>query len=175
MLALLAGAVRVAAHVAQSPLGSVEAVDTTSECRLPPAIDPYEDGLPHISGLWGGRKALSLQVKRLQAVIRVPSVCYDNLGPIGGDERWKPFDELHRVIEGLYPAMMSFLLRMARPGLMTLTAPGAVKNIHTIDERADMHEHIKMLAFYYDLIRNFDGAELEGEAAVAVAEDNEEL
>ncbi|KAM3516891.1 hypothetical protein NHJ13051_009488 [Beauveria bassiana] len=102
-LALLAGAVGVAAHVAQSPLGSVDAVDTTSECRLPPAIDPRN---------------------------------------------------IYRF---------------------TPTAPGAVKNIHTIDERADMHEHIKMLAFYYDLIRNFDGAELKGEAAVAVAEDNEEL
>ncbi|KAM3502403.1 hypothetical protein MY10362_004877 [Beauveria mimosiformis] len=104
-LALLAGAVGVAAHVAQSPLGSVDAVDMTSECRLPPAMDPYEDGLPHSSRLWGGRRALSLQVKRLQAIVRVPSVCYDDLGPIGRDERWKPFDELHRVIEGLYPAI----------------------------------------------------------------------
>ncbi|KAM3429867.1 hypothetical protein MY4824_008010 [Beauveria thailandica] len=105
-LALLAGAaVGVAAHVAQSPLGSVDAVDMASECRLPPAIDPYEDGLPHSSRLWGGRHALSLQVKRLQAIVRVPSVCYDDIGPIGEDERWEPFDELHRAIERLYPAI----------------------------------------------------------------------
>jgi Gly-Xaa carboxypeptidase len=105
-LALLAGAVGVSAHVAQSPTGgSVDAVDMASECRLPPAIDPSRDGLPHSYELWGDKTALSQQVKRLQAIIRVPSVCFDDLGPIGEDERWKPFDELHRVIEGLYPIM----------------------------------------------------------------------
>ncbi|KAM3476829.1 hypothetical protein MY5147_003046 [Beauveria neobassiana] len=105
-LALLAGAVGVAAHVAplaQSPTGSADAVDTASECRLPPALDPYRDGLPHSSRLWGGRNALSLQVKRLQAATRVPSICYDDLGPIGDDERWEPFEDLQRVLWRQYP------------------------------------------------------------------------
>ncbi len=35
-----------------------------------------------------------------------------------------------------------------------------------------MHEHMNMLAFYYDFIRNFDAVVLEGEGS---AEDNQEL
>ena len=42
-------------------------------------------------------------------------------------------------------------------------------NIHTIDEYVDMDAHMTMLAFYYDFIRNFDAAELEGESASELA------
>lgn len=35
-----------------------------------------------------------------------------------------------------------------------------------------MHQHMDMLAFYYNFIRNFDAAELEGEAKNVL---NEEL
>ncbi|RFU34278.1 hypothetical protein B7463_g2096, partial [Scytalidium lignicola] len=33
-------------------------------------------------------------------------------------------------------------------------------NIHTIDERINMNAHIEVLKFYYDLIRNFDAADV---------------
>ncbi len=54
----------------------------------------------------------------------------------------------------------------------TPATPGSTTGIHTIDERVDMHEHMKMLSFYYDFIRNFDAAVLEGESQ---GEDNQEL
>lgn len=104
-LALLAGAAGVSAFVAQGPTRSVGAVDIASECRLPPAIDPSKDGLPHSSKLWSGKAALKKQVERHQAIVRVPSICYDDLGAIGEDKRWAPFDELHKVIEKTYPTM----------------------------------------------------------------------
>ena len=34
------------------------------------------------------------------------------------------------------------------------------RNIHTIDERINMHGHMEALKFYYDLIRNFDASEI---------------
>ncbi|TQV93174.1 vacuolar carboxypeptidase Cps1 [Cordyceps javanica] len=106
-LALLAGAAAsVSALVAPRPAASSSVVDdAASECRLPPPIDPSGDGLPHSSQLWGGKAALQRQVERHQAVVRVPSVCYDDLGEIGEDDRWEPFDELHRVIKKSYPAV----------------------------------------------------------------------
>lgn len=104
-LALLAGAAGVSALVAQNPTTSVGTVDLASECRLPPAIDPSKDGLPHSSKLWGGKAALKKQIKRHQAIVRVPSICYDDLGKIGEDKRWEPFGKLHKVIEKTYPTM----------------------------------------------------------------------
>lgn len=99
-IALLAGAASVSALVAQNP---AHTVDLASECRLPPVLDPSKDGLPSSSKLWGGKAALKKQVERHQAIVRVPSVCYDDLGKIGEDKRWKPFDDLHKVLEETYP------------------------------------------------------------------------
>ena len=42
-------------------------------------------------------------------------------------------------------------------------SPGSLKsfsNIHTINERLLMSEHLNMAKFYYDFIRNFDQADL---------------
>lgn len=104
-IALLAGAASVSALVAHSAANSAHAVDIASECRLPPVIDPSKDGLPHSSKLWEGKAALERQIVRHQAIVRVPSICYDDLGAIGEDKRWAPFDELHKVIENTYPTM----------------------------------------------------------------------
>lgn len=106
-LALLAGAAGVSALVA-SPLAgsqqlSARTIDLNSQCNLPPSLDPSDDGLPHGGKLFGGKDALMKQVKRHQAIVRVPSVCYDDLGKIGEDVRWKPFDKLHSVIKETYP------------------------------------------------------------------------
>ncbi|EGX95304.1 vacuolar carboxypeptidase Cps1, putative [Cordyceps militaris CM01] len=104
-LALLASAAAcVSALAVPSPVRSI--IDTASdECRLPPPIDPSGDRLPHSSALWGGAAALRLQVRRHQAVVRVPSICYDDLGAIGHDGRWAPFDQLHRVLRKTYPTL----------------------------------------------------------------------
>jgi Gly-Xaa carboxypeptidase len=37
---------------------------------------------------------------------------------------------------------------------------GASLNIHTIDERVRMADHVNMVKFYYDFVRNFDRADL---------------
>ncbi|KAF4126985.1 hypothetical protein GMORB2_0723, partial [Geosmithia morbida] len=72
-------------------------------CSLPPVIDPSSDGLPSAESLFSSREALERQVERHQAVVRVPTVSYDDLGPPGEDDRWAPFFDLHAVLEKLYP------------------------------------------------------------------------
>ena len=37
---------------------------------------------------------------------------------------------------------------------------GWSRNIHTINERINMHGHMEALKFYYDLIRNFDQSDV---------------
>lgn len=74
-------------------------------CDLPPVLDPAGDGLPSAEELFSGDVALARQVERHQAIVRVPSVSYDDLGPPGDDERWAPFYDLHETLEVLFPNM----------------------------------------------------------------------
>ncbi|KAM0432965.1 hypothetical protein ACHAPT_004670 [Fusarium lateritium] len=83
----------------QKPLGG------GFECALPPALDPTRDGLPSADSLFSSHDALLKQVKRHQAIVRVPSVCYDDLGSFDEDERWAPFYDLHEVLAKTYPAI----------------------------------------------------------------------
>ncbi|CAM1511815.1 Fc.00g093280.m01.CDS01 [Cosmosporella sp. VM-42] len=89
--------------VGQKPLGDEPA--SNFNCDLPPVLDPDGDGLPSADSLFSSHDALLNQVKRHQAVIRVPSICYDDLGNFDEDERWRPFYDLHKVLEDTYPAI----------------------------------------------------------------------
>lgn len=42
----------------------------------------------------------------------------------------------------------------------TPTRKGGTQNAHTVDEAIDMQAHMEALRFYYDLVRNFDAAEI---------------
>jgi Gly-Xaa carboxypeptidase len=35
---------------------------------------------------------------------------------------------------------------------------GHALNGHTVDEKVDMENHLEIVSFYYDLIRNFDAS-----------------
>ncbi|KAK2612768.1 hypothetical protein QQS21_001219 [Conoideocrella luteorostrata] len=75
------------------------------KCDLPPVLDPTKDGLPSAKELFSSKKALHEQIKRHQAVVRVPSICYDDLGSFDKDKRWEPFYELHDVLAETYPVV----------------------------------------------------------------------
>ena len=53
--------------------------------------------------------SLKNQVERLSAAVRVPTESFDDNGDVDIDPRWKPFDELHRVLKDLFP--MVYVLR----------------------------------------------------------------
>ncbi|KAK7993674.1 hypothetical protein PG989_007055 [Apiospora arundinis] len=42
----------------------------------------------------------------------------------------------------------------------TPTRKGGTQNAHTVDEAIDMQAHMEALRFYYDLVRNFDAADI---------------
>ncbi|CAK7216827.1 hypothetical protein SCUCBS95973_002939 [Sporothrix curviconia] len=73
-------------------------------CDLPPPVaPPAHDGLPSAKDLFSGPDALALQVHRLAAAVRVPSVSYDDMKDVDEDPRWEVFGELHRVFGELFP------------------------------------------------------------------------
>lgn len=76
---------------------------STFKCDLPPVLDPAGDGLPSATDLFSSKEALKKQVERHQAVVRVPSICFDDLGDFNSDKRWKPFNKLHHVLAKTYP------------------------------------------------------------------------
>ena len=74
-----------------------------AQCELPPVLDPKDDGLPSAHELFGSSDALKKQVERHQALVRVPSICFDDLGDFDEDKRWLPFYDVHDVLEETYP------------------------------------------------------------------------
>ncbi|KAF4988424.1 hypothetical protein FDECE_15065 [Fusarium decemcellulare] len=74
-------------------------------CDLPPVLSPSGDGLPSADAFFSSHDALIKQVRRHQAIVRVPSICYDDLGDFDEDERWAAFYDLHDVLAKTYPAV----------------------------------------------------------------------
>ncbi|GKT40449.1 putative carboxypeptidase VC_A0337 [Colletotrichum spaethianum] len=72
------------------------------KCDLPPAVTP-SDGLPSAKDLFTSPEAVRKQVERHAALVRVPSICYDDLGDFDTDKRWDVFYELHDVLKKTYP------------------------------------------------------------------------
>ncbi|KAH9904164.1 carboxypeptidase S [Xylariomycetidae sp. FL2044] len=106
--------------------GDGEAKDFT--CDLPPVIDPSSDGLPAARDLFADHKALLLQVQRHAAIVKVPSVSYDDNGEPGVDPRWEIFYTLHRTFEYLYPHIH---LRMGRETVNTFGLVYTIKGTDT--------------------------------------------
>ncbi|KAK7426987.1 hypothetical protein QQZ08_006414 [Neonectria magnoliae] len=110
-LSLLAGVAGASAFVAapigaahQKPFGQGSAVADFS-CDLPPVLAPAGDGLPSAESLFSSREALLKQVRRHQAIVQVPSICYDDLGDFDEDERWAPFYDVHDTLAKTYPVI----------------------------------------------------------------------
>ncbi|CAH0043032.1 unnamed protein product [Clonostachys rhizophaga] len=77
----------------------------SQRCKLTGPIYPENDELPSAEDLFGGPSAFAKQLDRHREIVKVDSICYDDLGPIGDDKRWESFDKLQEVLERLYPLM----------------------------------------------------------------------
>ncbi|EFX01806.1 vacuolar carboxypeptidase [Grosmannia clavigera kw1407] len=75
------------------------------ECDVPPAVSPDSDGLPSADELFSGPEALQKQVERHGALVRIPSISYDDMADVNEDPRWDVFLDVHRLLEELYPAV----------------------------------------------------------------------
>lgn len=80
-------------------------------CDLPSPLDPSSDGLSPGHDLFTSKDALLKQVERHSALVRVPSICYDDLGPFDEDSRWKPFYDFHDVLAQTFPLVHASFTR----------------------------------------------------------------
>ncbi|KAJ4393546.1 hypothetical protein N0V93_002758 [Gnomoniopsis smithogilvyi] len=81
------------------------------ECDLPSALDPSSDGLLSAKELFTSKEALEKQIERHSALVKVPSICYDDLGPFDSDPRWAPFYDFHDVLAQTFPLIHSHFTR----------------------------------------------------------------
>lgn len=73
------------------------------QCPLPkPYVPSPSDGSRPSLEFWSNA-TIEKQVQRLSAVVAVPSICYDDLGDVDEDARWKSFNDLHNVLRDLFP------------------------------------------------------------------------
>lgn len=103
----------VASLVNQLPLGFGDrnvatfpkAEQSRFKCNLAEPLDPSDDGLYSSHDLFSSQEALETLVERHQPLVQVDSICYDDLGDFDEDDRWKPFDEIPKVLKDNYPLM----------------------------------------------------------------------
>lgn len=81
------------------------------QCDLPSALDPSSDGLLSAKELFNSKEALEKQIERHSALVKVPSICYDDLGPFDTDPRWAPFYDFHDVLAQTFPLVHSHFTR----------------------------------------------------------------
>ncbi|KAL7906590.1 carboxypeptidase S [Trichoderma velutinum] len=101
----------VAGLVDQLPLGLgrhtiatfPKAESSRFKCNLAQPLDPSQDGLYSSHDLFSNQEALETLIERHQPLVQVDSICYDDLGDFDTDERWKPFDEIPKVLKENYP------------------------------------------------------------------------
>ncbi|KAI0423528.1 hypothetical protein F5Y09DRAFT_348800 [Xylaria sp. FL1042] len=131
------------------------------KCNLPHPIDPSEDGLLSSRELFSGNDALETMVQRHQPLVRIPSICYDDLGDFDDDERWKPFYDIPGVLKETYPLVYKHATIDAinRFGLV-YTIQGSDANLQPIlltahqdvvpveSETLDQWEHPPFSAYY---------------------------
>ncbi|KAF2968315.1 hypothetical protein GQX73_g5291 [Xylaria multiplex] len=78
-------------------------ISSRLKCDLPRSLDPSSDGLLSSFELFSGKDALETIIKRHQELVRIPSICYDDLGEFDEDKRWEPFYDIPDVLEKAYP------------------------------------------------------------------------
>ncbi|KAJ2974191.1 hypothetical protein NUW58_g8736 [Xylaria curta] len=83
--------------------------DTSAfKCNQQRPLDPGFDGLLSSFDLFSSEVALEIMVERHQSLVRIPSVCYDDLGEFGEDERWEPFYNVSQVLQDTYPNVYKY-------------------------------------------------------------------
>ncbi|RYP43788.1 hypothetical protein DL768_009684 [Monosporascus sp. mg162] len=81
------------------------------KCDLPSVVTPKDAGLPRVPGGLSSEDALLKQVERHAAIVRIPTISYDDNGEPGEDPRWDVFYELHRTLAYLYPHVHHRMVR----------------------------------------------------------------
>lgn len=124
----LASTIRYGNHGQQllSDSGASFSSNRDFQCDLPSPLDPSSDGLSSARDLFTTDAALKKQVERHSALVKVPSICYDNLGPFDSDPRWAAFYDFHDVLAATFPLVHDrFALEKINTFGLLYTLPGS--------------------------------------------------
>lgn len=103
LLALVLNSVGGYVHSTQILLQDDDVRKNDLRCILPKPQAPSGEGGLHSSTDFWSKEIMNRQIHRLSAVVRVPTVSYDDMGDVHHDTRWDVFGELHEVLESLFP------------------------------------------------------------------------
>ncbi|KAI1460348.1 putative vacuolar carboxypeptidase Cps1 [Annulohypoxylon moriforme] len=92
-----------------STSGRLYRSDPEKWCPLPNITSPAEDDGLKSSEHFMDSREFQLAVERLSAAVRVPTESFDDNGDVDEDPRWATFDDLHYVLEKLFPLVHSQL------------------------------------------------------------------
>jgi Gly-Xaa carboxypeptidase len=87
--------------------GSVSSV-VAAQCPVQYAIAPHANPditERNIEKLFPSTEFRNLSVKRLSGAVQIPTVSYDDNGPIGEDPRWDVFFDLERYFRETFPLL----------------------------------------------------------------------
>lgn len=75
-------------------------------CQQVPKLSPTNKRVEHYIRKTVGSEEYQAQViKKLSGIIQIPSESYDELGPIGEDERWEIFFQVEDYLKNTYPTV----------------------------------------------------------------------
>ncbi|KAK8206776.1 hypothetical protein M8818_004610 [Zalaria obscura] len=105
--------------------------DLESWCPLPDPPKQSNDTLRNLT-LFQDEAALELQVERLSAAVNVPTQSYDDESDVD-DKKWATFEQLHSVLEKLFPLVHNRLKleRVNKYGLL-YTLDGSLQDLKPI-------------------------------------------
>lgn len=73
-------------------------------CDLGKPLDPSDDGLYSSHDLFSTEETIKTLVERHQPLVKIESICYDDLGDFE-DDRWGPFYDIPKVLENKSPTV----------------------------------------------------------------------
>ncbi|KAF9529826.1 hypothetical protein CPB83DRAFT_236779 [Crepidotus variabilis] len=84
---------------------TLESITSTDVC-----VQPRPAALPSNISRFVEEPGFSDQAaQRLLGAVRIPTMTFDDMGPITEDERWRPFGEFHTYLQGSFPRIHSQL------------------------------------------------------------------
>ena len=110
------------------PKADVYGFKSGGTCQQVPMLSPRNHGVERYIKTTVGSKTYQNQIiDKLRGIIRIPSESYDELGPIGEDNRWDVFYQVEHYIQEMYPKVFeNLVLDHANTHGLVLTWEGSI-------------------------------------------------
>ncbi|KAF4449041.1 hypothetical protein F53441_7691 [Fusarium austroafricanum] len=111
--------------------------------------------------MFSGNDAVQKLVERHQDLVRIPSVCYDDMGDLDEDERWEPFNKIPDTLKKHYPNVyehatldkvnkfgLVYTIQGSKPELSPILLTAHQDVVPVNNETLDEWEHPPFDAYY---------------------------